>query len=299
MLPLPSLQGLYNMLQTDVAAAWTLAGELAGGNLALRSIVFGFGPVGMAAFAVGYTTYQGTTWMDNQLNGALHAGVLGAAEWVIEASPGQADPYFGGDGFTTDNTPMMSGICSDWEEFWGNVSQNSSANTTQLVAQIPQVIGIHIVSWSVPSRSLYTRFAVAFAREEAASLCNQPEHLVQSWLRGLQLLGQYIGCLNFRPIQLARSIQARAGTSQAHQTERATVSRSKVGSYSFPVALAKVRSATEAPIAASQRVDVQNSRTRGKECYDIGSKISATALHKYQDYERGSGMAYTFLLQKS
>jgi hypothetical protein len=72
----------------------------------------------MAALLVGAAAYGATTWLDNKLDGALHEAFGNAVETVLNMDPGQADPYFGGDGFTVNDTAMMSDICSNWEDFW-------------------------------------------------------------------------------------------------------------------------------------------------------------------------------------
>lgn len=132
-----SMETLVNLLRTDVAATWALAGELSGGSPALRMTLFAFGPIGIAAVAVGVTAYQATTALDNYLDGALHEAFGAAVGKVISMEPGRPDPYFGSDGFTTNGESnyayfgddgwtdedelMMSDICSNWLDLWPDV----------------------------------------------------------------------------------------------------------------------------------------------------------------------------------
>jgi hypothetical protein len=113
-----NMVALNTFLATDVGAAWALAGELAGGNVALQGIIFTYAGPGLAAFAVGSAAYFGTTLLDQKFDGALHEAFGGAVEMVLNMEPGQADPYFGGDSFTLNDTETMSEICSNWVEYW-------------------------------------------------------------------------------------------------------------------------------------------------------------------------------------
>ena len=36
---------------------------------------------------------------------------------------GTANAYFGGEGFTINSEPMMDQICSNWTDYWENMSQ--------------------------------------------------------------------------------------------------------------------------------------------------------------------------------
>jgi hypothetical protein len=116
-----NMTALSQFLATDVGAAWALAGELAGGNVALQGIIFGYSGLGLSVAAVGYAAYGGTRALDNYFDGALHETFADSIEMVINMEPGEATPYFGGDGFTVNNTDMMSDICSNWAEYWDDI----------------------------------------------------------------------------------------------------------------------------------------------------------------------------------
>ncbi len=119
------MEAITALLKTDIGAAWTLAGELAGaeGTLVTQAIIFGYSPIGLAVGAVAYTAYQGTTWLDNAMGGALHEGIVNAAVMLANMKPGSSEPYFGSDGFTTNSPHMMSEICSNWSDYWEDIPQ--------------------------------------------------------------------------------------------------------------------------------------------------------------------------------
>lgn len=116
-----NMTALSEFLATDVGAAWALAGELSGGVPIMQAIIFTYAGPGMAALAVGAAAFVGTTWLDTHFDGALHEAFGGAVEMVLRMDPGEAETYFGGDGFTTNNTEMMSDICSNWTEIWEDI----------------------------------------------------------------------------------------------------------------------------------------------------------------------------------
>lgn len=117
------MSALSAFLQADVGAAWALAGELAGGSPGLQAVLFGTSSMGLAAISVGAAAFGATTLLDKYYDGAIHTAFLDAVMTVGNMEHRVADRYFGGDGFTTDNTRMMSDICSNWTDYWDNVPQ--------------------------------------------------------------------------------------------------------------------------------------------------------------------------------
>lgn len=127
------MTALSAFLQADVGAAWALAGELAGGSPALQAMLFGGSTMGLAAMGVGAVAYGATTSLDKYFDGAIHTAFLDAVMTVGNLEHRVADRYFGGEGFSTDNVPMMSAICSNWTDYWDNIPQ--------LVAPIQHQLG--------------------------------------------------------------------------------------------------------------------------------------------------------------
>lgn len=118
-----NMTALAAFLQTDIGAAWALAGELSGGVPAMQMIIFGSSAPALAALTVGAVAYGGTRALDDYFDGAIHTSFLNAVEQVARMDVGVADKYFGGDSFTVNNEKMMSDICSNWEDFWEDEPQ--------------------------------------------------------------------------------------------------------------------------------------------------------------------------------
>lgn len=127
------MTALSAFLQADVGAAWALAGELAGGVPGLQAVIFGGSSMGIAALSVGGAAFAATTALDKYFDGAIHTAFLDAVTMVGNMDHRVADRYFGGEGFSTDNVPMMSQICSNWTDYWDNIPQ--------LVAPIQHQLG--------------------------------------------------------------------------------------------------------------------------------------------------------------
>ena len=118
------MTGLAAFLHTDIAAAWGLAGELSGGVPALRAVLFAMSGPSLAAYSVGAAAFLGTKALDKYFDGAIHTAFLDAVLMVGNLDQGVADRYFGGDGFSADNSvPMMDQICSNWTDYWDNIPQ--------------------------------------------------------------------------------------------------------------------------------------------------------------------------------
>lgn len=127
------MSALSAFLQADVGAAWALAGELAGGSVALQAVIFGGSSIGMAAMSVGAVAYGATTSLDKYFDGAIHTAFLDAVSQVGTMEHRVADRYFGGEGFSTNNVAMMSQISSNWTQYWDDIPQ--------LVAPIQHQLG--------------------------------------------------------------------------------------------------------------------------------------------------------------
>ena len=117
------MTALSAFLQADVGAAWALAGELAGGSVALQAVIFSGSTMGLAALGVGATAYAATTSLDKYFDGAIHTAFLDAVTMVGNMEHRVADRYFGGENFSTNNVPMMSDISSNWTQYWDDIPQ--------------------------------------------------------------------------------------------------------------------------------------------------------------------------------